>query len=354
MDSAERFAYSGAMSLAETLDALRLRVDARLEAFLDERAQRLSALAPDAALMVEAVRSLTLRGGKRLRPALVVEGHRAVAPGVDEARVEAAALSVELLQTYLLIQDDWMDRDEVRRGGPTVHHALRQRFDDPHMADSVALLASDLACAWAHAVLIESGFAPDRIGRALSAFVAMHEEVVVGQLLDVTGRGDVETVHRLKTAAYTVVGPLRLGAWLGGASPAQVAALDAFGWPIGVAFQLRDDVLGTFGDPGSTGKAASTDLRVGKRTALVTAARARLSGAARARLEDVLSGRTHAEADVEAARAAIESCGARAEVEARIGSLRAEAEAALAAAGIDDGARRRLLGYAALLVDRLK
>src|SRR5688500_5350693 len=151
---------------AELLE-IRNRVDAVLEQILREKTHAVGKLSTELQPLVEAAGALTLRGGKRFRPALAVAGYASVAELTDLAAITEAAASFELLQTYLLIQDDWMDRDDVRRGGPSVHASLRASLGDDHRADSVAILASDLSCAWAFELLSRAWFEPARVASAL-------------------------------------------------------------------------------------------------------------------------------------------------------------------------------------------
>lgn len=327
----------------------RQRVDALLERHLADKRARLAGV-DGIGDILDAVEGLTRRGGKRVRPALVLAGHAAVAPIADLAALDRAAAAFELLQTYLLIQDDWMDGDDVRRGGPSAHALLRTRITPAHRADSVAILASDLASADAWALLAEAEFPPDRVRRALQAFAQIHEEVVLGQYLDVVASPDVERIHLWKTAGYTVRGPLMIGAILGGGSAAAEAALDAWARPIGVAFQMRDDLLGTFGDPAVTGKPAGNDLRQGKETVLVARARGRPE--LWARLGDVLGRVDASDADVAAATAALEAAGVRAEVETELRRRVAEAAAALVGAPLRPEGVRALGALAEALTSR--
>jgi geranylgeranyl diphosphate synthase type I len=277
------------------------RVNARLVSFFAEKRAEAQSRSPRAGDLVDAVADLTMRGGKRLRPCAIYAGYCAVA-GPDagsganavDATTEIAA-AIELLQSYFLIQDDWMDDDEERRGGPSVHAALTKRHGDPQLGASLAMLAADCAVGFAFELLHSSRFPPARAADARAAFSAMHFEVVCGQQLDLLEHPDVMLTHHLKTGSYTVRGPLRLGALMGNASDEQLRALERFGRPVGIAFQLRDDLLGTYGDAGATGKPSGNDLREGKNTALVAEARAVLAGDERDRLERVL-GQRHASA----------------------------------------------------------
>lgn len=304
---------------------VRARIERRLETLLDEKRSRAEAFLPEATILVETVRDMTLRGGKRVRPALLVAGYQAVANADDLAPIVDASVAAELLQTYLLIHDDWMDGDLTRRGKPTIHVSLADHFGDAHVGASLAVLAGNLASAYAWEALCSSSFGDDRIRAALAAFMEMHEHVVAGQLLDLTGAGSIEVMHMLKTASYTVRGPLRIGAILGGASDEQLHALDGYARAIGIAFQLRDDILGTFGDSSVTGKSAASDLRAGKKTALIDDAMKRASVEDRAEIARAFGRSDASDEDVRAAARALERCGARERVERRSEELLAEA-----------------------------
>ncbi|MBX3269817.1 MAG: polyprenyl synthetase family protein [Sandaracinaceae bacterium] len=312
------------------LSEVRAAVDERLESYFEDKRQRTRALAPEAVELLDAIRALTMRGGKRLRPALLHAAFEAVAPGRDHARTLDACAALELLQSYLLIHDDWMDHDEERRGGPSVHAALRDAHGgDAHLGASLAILAGNLAsaCAWE---LVTRDPPPEPIhARVVAEFLRMHQEVVLGQQLDLLKTEDVARMQQLKTGSYTVRGPLLLGAAFGEASEAQREALLAYGAPLGEAFQLRDDLLGTFGDPGATGKPVRGDLCEGKRTALVREAERRGDPRALAPLFAVLGDRGASEAALAQAREVLVATGAKAAVEAQLDALLAEAHAAL-------------------------
>lgn len=327
-------------------------VNARLTAFLREQEALAQATSPRAPELVGALAELTRRGGKRLRPVVLYAGYRAAGGGEDVAPALDACASLELLQTYLLIQDDWMDGDDERRGGPSVHAALRRVHGDPHLAESLAILAADLAAGFAFELIARAPFPPARLHEALAVYGRMHFEVVCGQQLDLCKHDDVALTHQLKTGSYTVRGPLALGALLAGGSAAQLAALERFGAPVGVAFQLRDDLLGTFGDKAAVGKPVGADLRAGKRTALVAEAHAILPADERAPLERVLGNAAASEAELSAATALLERCGARRRVEERLAELERAARAALQDASIAPEGRALLSGLLDVLLRR--
>ncbi|GLW32484.1 polyprenyl synthetase family protein [Actinoplanes regularis] len=334
---------------------LRTRVDKALAAFLAGQQDRLLAIDPALAEVAATVTEFVLGGGKRLRPAFAYWGFRG-AGGADSDGVVAAVAALELVQASALIHDDLMDRSDTRRGVPSVH----RRFEKLHagagwrgsaggFGDCAAVLLGDLALVWSDELLHGCGLPLTDLARARPVFDTMRTEVTVGQYLDVltqaTGDTSLERagkVARFKSAKYTVERPLLLGAALAGAGPEVSAAYSAFGLPLGEAFQLRDDVLGVFGDPAQTGKPAGDDLREGKRTYLVASAFGALDEAGRSELETALGDPRLDDAGVERLRAAIRDSGALAATEARIEELMAGSLDALATAPIDGEAREVL------------
>jgi geranylgeranyl diphosphate synthase type I len=245
-----------------------------------------------------------------------------------------------------------MDDDTERRGGPAVHAAFAQSSGDARLGASLAILAADLAAGFAWELLGRAPFPAARRLEATASFARMHFEVVSGQQLDLCHHEDVALTHTLKTGSYTVRGPLALGALLGNASPRTLAALERFGSPVGMAFQLRDDLLGTFGDPAAVGKPVGADLRAGKRTALVAEAQDLLAAGERRPLEAVLGVRDASDGAIFEATHLLERSGARARVEARLDALLADAKNALYDQAISDHGRHMLLELLELLLLR--
>ncbi len=219
-------------------------------------------MAPEAADMVDELRRLVAAGGKRIRPAFCYWGYRA-AGGDDGEPIVRAAAALELFHTFALIHDDVMDESETRRGQPSTYARFAgARAGEPgalRYGRSVAVLAGDLAAVLADEALIGSGFPPERLLPALRRYARMREEVAAGQFLDVrgaaaAGKASAGRVASLKTGAYTVEGPLHIGALLAGGSAELLAALSGFARPLGRAFQFRDDVLdhGEGAVPGAT------------------------------------------------------------------------------------------------------
>ncbi|WP_370153547.1 polyprenyl synthetase family protein [Streptacidiphilus sp. EB129] len=333
------------------------RVERQLSAFLAARLPPPGAHAPERVILQPTV-DLLLRGGKRLRPALCFWGWRG-AGGADCEEVVAAATALELLQGCALIHDDVMDASDLRRGGPSVHRALagthaERRWNGPAERFGVggAVAAGDLCLVWADQILRQSGLPAESLARAGAVYDALREETVLGQWLDLVTRAegalrveDAVAVARSKTAANTTAGPLRLGGALAGASPELQDAYREFGVPLGIAFQLRDDIVGAFGDPAVTGKPSGDDLRDGSCTLLLAEARRRSSPSGRQAIDALL--REPSDRTVPELRSAIEQTGARTHVEELIAELGTQALEVLDTAPLaDDGVREILRDFA--------
>jgi geranylgeranyl diphosphate synthase type I len=333
--------------------AVRRDVDARLAGLLDERLAESKSLGPGVVAMVGALRDLILRGGKRARASLLVAGYRAASSGAPLDVALDAGVALELLHAYFLIHDDWMDRDDTRRGGPSVHTALARHFRSRERGEASAILAGDYAVALATEALSRVDIAPARSARVLACFAQMQTDAVTGQQLDLLANAeDIEKVYELKTGSYTVRGPLRMGALLAGAQPRLLTALDRFSLPLGIAYQLRDDLLSAFGDPKATGKPLGSDLRAGKKTMLVLSALKRARGRDHRLLEAVLGNARATDAEIRQAVQVIERSGAKAAVEARIDELGQSALVALRAGRLTPDGIALLEGAARMLTMR--
>jgi geranylgeranyl diphosphate synthase type I len=343
----------GAVDFDALLKQVRREVEARLTALFEQKLIDADPLGPDVVALVDSLRDLTMRGGKRFRPALLLAAYRAV----DETAPAAAALdagaALELLQTYLLVHDDWMDRDDVRRGGPAVHALLAHHFGSRTMGDASALLAGDYASAMALEALASVETSGDRVARATRLFAQIQQDAIRGQQIDLVGRPqNIEVMHDLKTGSYTVRGPMLLGAILAGAEPETLEHLTRFAHPLGVAFQLRDDLLGAFGHPKETGKPFGSDIRSGKKTALADEAFSRVGVSDRHVLTDTIGRRDAADQEIKTVVALYERCGARAAVERRLSQLVKKATSSLAGGGLSKRGTAWLLGAAATLTVR--
>lgn len=303
--------------------------------------------------MVRAVDSLCQRGGKRLRPGLCVVGALVKDDRTHVPAAIEAGVSLELLQAYFLIHDDWMDQDDERRGGPTAHVSLGKQFRSKELGERSAILAGDHAVALSTAHLATLDIPKARLQKVFVQFAEMQLAAVAGQQVDIIGKTEnPELTYELKTASYTVRGPLLVGAEIAGASARAKAALDAYSLPTGIAFQLRDDLIGVFGKPEHTGKPRGGDLKEGKNTSLVQVAKKRLKKQDRGALETVFGNRRATSAQVERAISLLESCGAREAIEQRISALKQEALSHLDTSAISTSGRALLEGAVVALADR--
>lgn len=343
-------------------------VQDRIDAFVDSRTSILAPLGSDA-LDFAAVSREFLRGGKRFRALFCWWGWRALSgsPNTDPdavAAIVAAASSLEIFHAAALVHDDIIDNSDTRRGAPaahvrfsSTHRSSSWRGDADAFGRSSAILLGDLLLGWSDELLDEALDAlPDRAAArtARLEFNRMRSEVTAGQYLDIleeqawASRSEAEQLEaawrviRFKSAGYSIESPLVLGAAIAGAAPRDLDAVRAFGLPLGVAFQLRDDVLGVFGDAAVTGKPSGDDLREGKRTVLISLTRAALPSAHVRIVDELLGDPDLDEAGVASLQATIRDCGALDQVEDLIRSHTAEALAVLERLDIDDEARRSL------------
>ena len=340
----------GQINLDAWMSEIRANVDELLGAFFESMLREADELSPLASELVTEVRDLTMRGGKRLRPIVVAAAYRAVnGPGSVRATFEVGA-ALELLQTYLLIHDDWMDEDDERRGGPAVHFVFRQRHGNPHLGASLGVLAGDLASTFSWELFWSSEFPEQRRDDALASFVRIQKEVFAGQQLDLMAADDVERMHDLKTGSYTTRGPAELGGIVAGGGERAMQSLRDWSSPLGIAFQLRDDLLSTFGTAQQTGKPGD-DLRHGKNNAVVAAFhRLGSTEAGRAALAEVWGRPEATDEQVEHAAAALSE--ARRDVERRLEFLVDEARSAIAASAFDGDAKAMLEEVTSRLTDR--
>jgi geranylgeranyl diphosphate synthase, type I len=346
--------------------AFRADLQAVLEEFLDEMADRLAPLGPDAARLLAAGRA-AVSGGKRFRAAFCYWGFRALQPDDgDEPSLLRACAALELLHASALVHDDLMDASDTRRGRPAVHRGFEAehrgdgwRGDPEQYGAAAAILLGDLLLTWSEELLRRCGLPLERVAAAMGVFDLCRTEVITGQFLDVSvqarGRADVDaamTVLRYKSAKYSIERPLHIGAALAGATDAQLADLSAYGLPLGEAFQLRDDLLGVFGDAETTGKPAGDDLEEGKRTVLVALALDAAPEADATLLDASLGTRLDGELLAELRRI-IDAAGAHTQVESVIEELVQVSLDALERASVSDESRLVLRELAAAATDRV-
>jgi geranylgeranyl diphosphate synthase, type I len=334
-------------------------VDTRLDRLLAGERARWVDVDPDLAGPLDEISRMVQSGGKRLRPAFCYWAFVGAGGAVDDRRVIDAGAAIELMHASALFHDDVIDDAATRRGAPTTHSRYAGRHHDAGWAgearrfgEGVAILAGDLALVLADDLMVGTSDAVWRLWNELRL------ELNVGQFLDVLGsvRRDrrveqAERIARYKSGKYTIERPLHLGALLVESDPGFLAELSAFGLPLGDAFQMRDDVIGAFGDPAVTGKPVGDDLRQGKPTWLLASAVARATDEQRAVLDRVgtpdLDG-----PGVAAVQQVLVETGSLDAAEQRIDALAVEARAALDAAAVTDEARCELAAIADYVVTR--
>jgi geranylgeranyl diphosphate synthase, type I len=322
-------------------------VEKTLEAFLSRQQGVLDDISVDLAHVVDSLTAL-LSDGKRLRPAFCYWGWRGAGGAANEGIITVGA-SLELLHACALLHDDVMDDSDTRRGMPAAHrqfaglHRTRQWFGSPDsFGIGAAILLGDLCLSWSDELYLSADLDAKSLMQSHGVFDVMRTEVMAGQYLDLVEqvKGDAtvdstRTVMRFKSAKYTVERPLHLGAALAGGPPELTALYSAYGLPLGEAFQLRDDVLGVFGDPEQTGKPAGDDIREGKRTMLMALT---IEGASPAQAAAVRRhlGDPHIDSEgIAQVREVIVDSGALTAIEARIESLTAEAISSLKVSLLD-------------------
>jgi geranylgeranyl diphosphate synthase type I len=336
------------MRAPTSLTTISAGVEQRLAALFDDERRRWSELDPSLLEPLDTLGRFVLSGGKRLRPAFCHWGFVGAGGGADDPAVVDAGAAFELLQAFALIHDDVMDGSPVRRGSRTAHLAYGDRHADAEwrgeerrFGEGVAILLGDLAHVYADRLI-------PRTPEVQGVWDELRTELNIGQYLDLVGtaRGDVDLVAarriaRYKSGKYTIERPLHVGAALAGRLAELAGPLSAYGDPLGEAFQLRDDLLGAFGDESLTGKPAGDDLREGKPTPLLAIATA----AADDHQVKVLGLVGEPDLSPEAVgevQQVMRATGAVDAVEASIRALTDEALAALPAVAITDEARIEL------------
>ena len=359
--------HAAAPSAAELAGA----VTEQLREYLAARRADATYIGEDYDGLIAVLEDFVLRGGKRLRPAFAYWGYRAVTPDPDDPvddRVLRLFSALELLHACALVHDDVIDDSATRRGMPTAHvhfTALHRdrgwRGSAEQFGRSAAILMGDLSLVWADDIVAQSELSPAEQRRVQRVWSDIRTEVLGGQYLDVVAESSgahsiasAMNVNTFKTASYTVSRPLQLGAAAAADRPDVQDIFHRLGTDFGVAFQLRDDVLGVFGDPAVTGKPSGDDLRSGKRTVLLAEAieRAEQSDPAAARLLTSSVGTDLTEGQVRELCSAIESVGALAAVEDRIDTLTRRGLEVLNQSPINAPAKAGLTELAGLAANR--
>ncbi|WP_150254354.1 polyprenyl synthetase family protein [Nocardiopsis deserti] len=348
--------------MAETGEQLllRARVDTELREFARRETDRLVAIDADLLPVAEQL-DVAVTGGKRLRASFCYWGWRAAGQPDSDALVRAAA-AMELVHAAAVVHDDLIDESPTRHGVPSAHVALRTAFAGrarPHAGSrALALLTGDLLMSWAAELFLCCGLPSAYLSRARELWLVMARELIAGECLEVLRTGSPPDtgrslqVIRYKTAKYTVEHPLRIGGALAGAPGSMMEAFTAYGLPLGEAFQLRDDLLGLFGDPERTGKSNLDDVRGNRPTVLLAETWAAAAPAERRELRGLLGRRGLDGEGLSRVRSIMRRTGAPERVEEMIDQRVRAATSALARADLPGEAAAALSQMVASASDR--
>jgi geranylgeranyl diphosphate synthase type I len=351
--------------ILDLLGLYQTQINERLAVFLDEKVADASSVSTYIQEVAVSIKEYTLRGGKRLRPIFCIYGYKCLSDTNSEA-ITDASISLELLQSSLLIHDDIMDEDELRRGEKTFHVVWRDRCErqfgkakSDKFGESIAIVAGDLLEAYGEEVLAKSAFDSDCIRNALAAYADIVKNVGYGQILDITAerRGSfneagILTVHELKTASYTIEGPLHIGALLAGANEADLRVLSDYGVPLGLAFQIQDDILGLFGSEEKTGKPVGSDIQEGKKTLLMLHALENCTEAEKALILNAVGNEHVTKEEIDTVRDIVRETGSLDHSKKLVAELTAQAVKAIKASDFRTEAKEFLINIADFIGNR--
>jgi len=334
--------------------------------YLQEKIREFAKIDPMGQLLAEKIVDFSVGGGKRIRAALVALGYQA-GGGAKIEDVLPAAIAIELLHNFLLIHDDVIDLSDIRRARPTVHKMFEASFSQAfasnaksqHFCQSMAILVGDLSCVMATEALTLASVPAERVVQAFQKLYKIGRDTVIGQGLDIVLPLDQEVfeksvmqIYLLKTAKYTVEGPLHVGLTLAGAGEELLEKMSRYAVPVGIAFQIQDDILGVFGTEEELGKSVTSDIKEGKQTLLTVAARRLGTEAQRERLGFLLGNTQVSSADIEEVREIMQLSGALAYARSRAKSLVEDGKAELKKLPINMSIKQILEGLADYIVER--
>jgi geranylgeranyl diphosphate synthase type I len=293
------------MNFKNFYSAHKEKINQELGKFLNIKTRQAKKISKDCEKLTEAVKEFTLRGrSKRIRALLVILGYAGFG-GRNGREIIKAASFIELIHSYLLIHDDIIDQDDLRRGKPTMHkyfeHSVKSKLSKDKsklFGVSMGILAGDLCCSLGYEILMKAKFSDKAKARAIEELDNLIFNVIQGEALDVfaqlskqTSNKEIYNIYKYKTARYSFEQPLRIGGILAGAGESNLNKLSKFAIPLGIAFQIQDDLLGLFGEEKTIGKPAGSDLREGKKTMVLSLALERCNSKERKIIQSVLGGK---------------------------------------------------------------
>ena len=334
--------------------------------YLKEKLEEFAKIDAMGQLLAENMVDFSVEGGKRIRAALVVLGYQA-GGGEKPEDVFPAAVAIELLHNFLLIHDDIIDLSDVRRARPTMHkmfeawsgQVFQSNIGGQHFCQSMAILVGDLSCVMATEALTLANLPPERIVKAFQKLYKIGRDTVIGQGLDIVlpleqevSEKSVMQIYLLKTAKYTIEGPLHVGLILAGAGEKSLEEITRYAIPVGIAFQIQDDVLGVFGTEEELGKSITSDIKEGKQTLLTVAARRLGTAVQRERLNFLIGNPQASQADIEEAREIMRMSGALDYARSRARSLVEDGKEELKKLSINADTKQILEGLADYIMER--
>jgi len=353
------------MDIKKFFAGFKKEIDQELTVYLNDKIKETQKLDFFTANLAKQTKKIILSGGKRLRPAFMYWGYIA-GGGQDREKILKTSISIELVHNFLLMHDDIMDHGKMRHGVATINAQYakmgRLFFNQDgavHFGNSLALVFGDMLSAMSNQVIFTSDFASSLIVKALNQNQSIISRTVIGQIQDVymdsSGKISEEAIlkmYRNKTACYTIDGPLSLGAILAGADGKILKDLSAYALPLGVAFQIQDDILGIFGSEKKLGKEVGSDIQESKKTLLLVKALELSNRKQKTFLKGILGKKGISKGEIKKFQEIVAISGALQYVQKKAESLVAEAKKSLATAAINSEAKDFLLSVADYMVER--
>lgn len=267
------------MVIDKILKLYKDKIELRLKTFLNEKIAEAEKISDSSREIMQCIKDFSLRGGKRIRSILIIMVYKSLG-GKNENAIIDIAVSAELMQSFLLIHDDIIDDDDLRRGGPTMHRIYAEKYKNYNnpkkFGESIAIIAGDLLVSLGNEIISKSDFDEEKRVKLLQKFNNIIKMTGYGEIIDIllglktnVREEDILKMHKLKTAIYTIEGPLHMGAIAAGASDEHLKTLTNYAIPLGQAFQIKDDILGMFGSEEKLGKPADSDIKEDKKTLLI-------------------------------------------------------------------------------------
>ncbi|MCB9358764.1 polyprenyl synthetase family protein [Candidatus Woesearchaeota archaeon] len=249
------------------------QIEKELKSFFSEKKKESKDFSDEIYEAIKSLEDFTMRGGKRIRALLMIVGYKS-AGGKKLQEMIKASIAAELVHSFLLIHDDIIDDDDLRRNGPTIHKSFQKRYGKKGSSD-LAMITGDICLCYGLEPIMDSRFMADNKLKAINKLGKIIKHTCYGEFIDVTSVknnvsvDDIQKIHEYKTAKYTISGPLQVGGMLAGANNKLLQDFEKYGLYLGLAFQLKDDILGIFGDEERVGKPIGSDIVEGKKTMLV-------------------------------------------------------------------------------------